>query len=356
MSSPDSRAAFEPRGLPTGIGSLPHEDPREAVGLIFELLPATPFWPQLPRRSPLEGMTLQYLKGFPGLRQPAGGGDPHVETGEEGAAELEPFYAKVLAGDVESFSLDPGRAAGFGAFEEAMARRAGPAPRFVKGHVTGPVTLASSLRDPRGREILYDDTFREALAAFVAQSIRWQVRRLAAHHVPVVLFLDEPVMEVFGSAYSAALTEELVASLWAPCLEAAREEGALSGIHCCGNTDWGLLFRSGTDIVNFDAWHFLDRMLLYPSEVAGFLGGGGILAWGIVPTTREAAGLEAGALLAKLREGMERLAAAGVNADLLRRRCLVTPSCGMGSLEPQLAGRILSLLVEVSEGLGGETA
>ena len=46
--------------LATGIGSLPHQDPEEAVRLVLEVFPEFPFWPQLPRRSLEERMTRQF--------------------------------------------------------------------------------------------------------------------------------------------------------------------------------------------------------------------------------------------------------------------------------------------------------
>lgn len=342
---------FEPQGLATGIGSLPFLDPRQAVEAVLRRLPRFPFWPQLPRRSPLEGMTLQYLEGFPGLRPRGPGADPGVDTGG-GGAELEAFYARVLGGDLEAFALSPERAPGFYALEDALVQSPPPGLRFVKGHVTGPVTLASSLKDLGGREVLHDDAFVEAVGAHVAQKARWQARRLGRLGAPVVVFLDEPVLEVYGSAYST-LSREQVLALLTPALDALREDGALSGIHCCGNTDWALLFESGTDIVNFDAYHFLDKMLLYPAEVGRFLAAGGALAWGVVPTSEAARTETAPALLSRLEQGLERLGAAGVDSGLLRRQCLITPSCGMGSLEPALAERILELVAEVSEGFRG---
>lgn len=315
---------------------------------MLHYLPEFPFWPQLPRRSPLEGMTLQYASSLPCLRSAGPGRDPQVDTGPDGGEELAAFYEAVLAGDLERFRLEPERAAGLPAFEDRLARVRPAALRFVKGHVTGPVTLATSLHDLSGREVLYDDTYREVVATTVAQQIRWQTERLSRLGVPVVLFLDEPAMEVFGSAFSSGLTAELVLSLWRPCLDAAREVGALSGIHCCGNTDWGFLFDAAPDIVNFDAFHFLERMLLYPEAAGRYLAGGGTLAWGLVPTDDAAAALSADELLSRLERGMARFGAAGLDPDLLRRQCLLTPSCGMGSLSPEVAERILLLLAEVS--------
>lgn len=354
VSAPGSRPRFEPAGLATGIGSLPHPKADPAVSLVLDTLGEFPFWPQLPRRSVLEGMTLQYAVGFPGLRDAGPGKDPVVDTGPDGQAELEGFYEAVLGGDPEYFALARERAEGFYAFEARVAQSRPPGLRYVKGHVTGPVTLASALKDRDGRDVLYDDTFREVVATFTAGCVRWQVRRLASLGVPVLVFLDEPVMEVYGSAYSAALTSELVESLWGPSLEAIREEGALSGIHCCGNTDWGFLFGSGADVVNFDAYHFLERMLLYPEGAQRFLSEGGVLAWGIVPTSSEAQGETGETLTRRLSEGFRQFIEAGVDEHLVRRQCLVTPSCGMGSLSPELAAKILGLLSDVSGRVRGQ--
>lgn len=344
-----SRRAFSPRGLATGIGSLPYRDPGEAVAAVLERLPAFPFWPQLPRRSPLEGMTLQYLEGFPGLRERPEGKDPVVDTGPEGLAEVEAFYGRVLAGDPAAFALSPERAPGFYALEEALVQSPPAGLRYVKGHITGPVTLATSLKDGNGRDVLHDDTFREVVGVHLAQKALWQARRLARFGAPVVLFLDEPVMEVFGSAYST-LSREAVQALWAPALDALAAEGVLTGIHCCGNTDWPVLFESGAAIVNFDAYHFLEKMLLYPEALARYLEGGGVLAWGAVPTAEKARELAGPVLARRLDEGIARVAAAGVDEGLLRRQSLLTPSCGMGSLDTDLAEHILDLLGELSDG------
>ena len=47
-------------GLATGIGSLPHEDPRAAVEVVLEETPRLPFAPELPMRSASEGMVAQW--------------------------------------------------------------------------------------------------------------------------------------------------------------------------------------------------------------------------------------------------------------------------------------------------------
>jgi hypothetical protein len=45
---------------------------------------------------------------------------------------------------------------------------------------------------------------------------------------------------------------------------------------------------------------------------------------------------------------MNNLAGKGIEKDLILERCLITPSCGTGSLTPELAERIFSTLSEVS--------
>ena len=341
-----SEPRFAPAGLATGIGSLPLVDPRAAVDLIIAHVPEIPFWPQLPRRSPLEGMVPQFLEGFPA------DGNLRVPGPARAAQALEGFYGAVLAEDPEAFGLSRDRAPGFYALEEALVHRPPPELRYVKAHVTGPVTLCSSLKEPSGREVLHDEGFREAVALLAARKALWQARRLGRLGVPVILFLDEPVMEVYGSAYSS-LSRDLVLELWRPTFEVLAGEDVLVGIHCCGNTDWGLLFECGAHIVNFDAYHFLEKMLLYPAEASAFLERGGGIAWGIVPTTEEAGRVTPEDLVRRLDDAMARFTAAGVDPDALRTGCLVTPSCGMGSLEPELAERILGLLREVSRRVRG---
>ncbi|MFH1129037.1 MAG: methionine synthase, partial [Candidatus Omnitrophota bacterium] len=56
------------RGLATGIGSLPYEDPAKAVDLVLKYLPQIPFWPQLPKLGGCEGMVAQFAQNLPCLK------------------------------------------------------------------------------------------------------------------------------------------------------------------------------------------------------------------------------------------------------------------------------------------------
>jgi hypothetical protein len=103
------------------------------------------------------------------------------------------------------------------------------------------------------------------------------------------------------------------------------------------------------DIVNFDAWGYMDKVLLYPGDIKTFYTRGGALAWGIVPTSEFTGKETADGLIVKLDEGMKRLEAAGIDRRVILKQCLLTPACGMGSLTPDTAEAILKLLREVSD-------
>jgi hypothetical protein len=102
------------------------------------------------------------------------------------------------------------------------------------------------------------------------------------------------------------------------------------------------------DIISFDAYLFGDTIAYYPVEVKSFLERGGILAWGIVPSSDKILGESPESLVGKLEERMDNLAGKGIGKDLIREKLLVTPSCGTGSLTPELAERVFSSLSEVS--------
>ena len=49
----------------TAIGSLPHTDPKAAAELVLEAHPRFPAAPQLPMRTPLEGIVAQWARALP---------------------------------------------------------------------------------------------------------------------------------------------------------------------------------------------------------------------------------------------------------------------------------------------------
>jgi hypothetical protein len=153
----------------TGIGSLPFTDTGEACELIFHYLPDAPHWPQLPRVSPREGMIDQFLEGAPGV----------VEEGEkaylralEPSEEWERFYQEYEECTLDAFAISRERARGWYAFVEELKRR--EPPPFIKGQVTGPITLGLTLKEQGGAVAFFNQDLRDMVVKLAAMKARWQ--------------------------------------------------------------------------------------------------------------------------------------------------------------------------------------
>ncbi|MCX5657742.1 MAG: hypothetical protein NTZ48_05915, partial [Candidatus Omnitrophica bacterium] len=132
-------------------------------------------------------------------------------------------------------------------------------------------------------------------------------------------------------------------------IEGIHKEGALAGIHCCGNTDWGFLTQTKTDIINFDAYGFSESLLLYPEEIRAFLERGGAIAWGIVPTGSDINDISPEDLIEKLNSTLKSLKAKGIDRKLISGHSLISPSCGLGSLGAEEGKMILKYAHKVSD-------
>ncbi|RLC71950.1 MAG: methionine synthase [Chloroflexi bacterium] len=334
--------SFKPRGLATHIGSLPHVDPEEACQLVLRYLPEIPAWPQLPHRSFLENMYAQFSQGFPGLILE----EDHLWVDREVdlSPELERLYDDCLEGRLEPYALSPDYAAGLQAFLQSRL----DSPLAVKGQVTGPVSFGLVIGDQNHRPIIYDDSLAEAIARHLKLKASWQEKVLSALFPRTIIFLDEPYLGSLGSAF-VAVPPQKAEGLVVEVLEGVR---GLKGIHCCGNADWPFLLRLPIDILSLDAYNFGESLALRPAEVKAFLERGGVLAWGIIPNDEETLSRETVAsLISRLQELLLLLSNKGVNYDILVEQSLITPSCGLASLSPELAERALKLTAEVSKEL-----
>ena len=94
---------------------------------------------------------------------------------------------------------------------------------------------------------------------------RWQIKMLKRLNPNVIIFIDEPYLVSIGSRYVNIPAGDVIRSL-DEVFSAIREEGALSGVHCCGNTDWPLLLKRGVDILNFDAYNFTNIWRKIPRD------------------------------------------------------------------------------------------
>jgi hypothetical protein len=104
-----------------------------------------------------------------------------------------------------------------------------------------------------------------------------------------------------------------------------------------------------TDIISFDAYNFGDSLGLYLSALKKFFREGGALAWGIVPSSERIKEESAENLWLKLDHFLKQLLKKGLEKEVLQKRSLLTPSCGMGALSEELAEEIMKKLAFLSQ-------
>jgi hypothetical protein len=341
--------------LATAIGSLPHASADDAVDVVLRSIPGCPVWPQLPKRGFREQMEVQYCEGLPCVVLDEVKGRMHFDTSNEDrtSAAVGEFYERYMAaegtGDWSAFAISPAFSAGIPALEKSLA--AGPKRQWVKVQTTGPLTTGLSVVDQNKRSIYYDEMLRDVLVKAAIAKCRWQIKKFAAFAEGIICFVDEPILSAFGSSTYVSVVRDDVVAVIAELVTAIHAEGALCGVHCCGNTEWPLLIDAGVDIINFDAFGFGESMTLYPEQVKKHLERGGTLAWGLVPTSEKAAEQTAGSLVSRFDGLAADLACRGISRELLLRQSLVTPSCGTGSLRQELAEKVFNLLQETSAAL-----
>ena len=336
------------KGLATGIGSLPHIDADLALDLIFKYIPQIPFWPQLPKRNMRERMVAQFSQGLPCLRLDEKGLFFDSEILEQ---EMAQFYEHIVADDNEYFKIAPDFAAGLWQFLSRLEKANLNQIKFIKGQVTGPFTFAASINDNEGRAILYNSVLIQAVQEGLAMKARWQIDLFRRFSKPIIIFLDEPYLACFGSAFTP-LNRQVVISVLSEFTKKIKAPDVLTGVHCCGNTDWSMFTEvPDIDIISFDAFNFFDRIMLYADQLLGFFKKGGLLAWGIVPTQDFNPQINVAVLSQRLNAGIETLIRKGIDKDLLKKSLILTPSCGLGVLNSDKAEPIFKCLAELSSTL-----
>jgi methionine synthase II (cobalamin-independent) len=331
----------------TGIGSLPFRSPEEACREILSHPSLIPFWPQLVQKDPREDMGLQYSPPLPCLKADLSQKALVSDTDCNRSESLTFFYEKFLSRDRSFFSLRPEFASGFYQMLTMIDELKAPGP-FVKGHVVGPLTLGLGTKVSPDRYLIHDADLMDAVVKGLAMEAVYQAQQFATLNKSAILFLDEPSLSGYGSAFTP-LSKNEVLDILGEIIQLIRgQTEAIIGLHCCGNTDWSLLLSLDIDILNFDAYGFGDSLLLYPQELKAFLNKGKILAWGIVPTADYTGAQNAQGLIERLTSLITNLAGKGLDQDRLYAQAMITPACGMGTLPENTARRLLALLSETS--------
>lgn len=331
---------FEANCMTTGIGSMPYVDSTIACNMVLDYFDI-PYWPQLPRRSFRESMP-QFLEGFPGLV--IKGSKLYIDP-VRFESKLETFYQRLLdfetRGIIEGFAISERYAKGLYRFPEFRGRMQDVAA--IKGQIIGPISFGLNVVGRNERPMIYDNDMRDALIRNLEMKVRYQEEILRTININTMIFVDESSLDLIYSPHVGYDEEKAKQDLEA-ILGAIR---GLRGIHCCTNTNWPFLLHL-VDVISFDAYNYSQNFVIHHDAIKGFIEKGGIIAWGIVPTSEDIFNEDAISLIRRLESNFEYLAAVGVDYHELLKKCLITPACGLGTKSRRIAVRAFRLTREIS--------
>ncbi len=353
--------SFKPKFLATGIGSMPFTDVEHAVDISLTKLPEAPFWPRLTKLGLNEHMEIQYSEGMPCVVIDREKNRMYFDTTGDYSEAFAGFYeAYMMAmdpddgnGDCSHLAINPDFAKGIYAMEKRLQSLDSKLP-FVKVQTTGPCSFALTIVDENKRAIYYNEEFRDVVVKALAMKCRWQIQKFQPFAEKVICFIDEPILSAFGSSTYVSVRREDIVAFLAEMIEAVHADDAIAGIHCCGNTEWSILVDAGIDIVAFDAFEFGETVAIYPDSIKPFLENGGMLAWGVVPTSTAIREQTVEKMVSHFEKVMDNLAAMGIDKQLIVEQAVITPSCGTGSMEPADAEKVFAINYGLSEAMRGK--
>lgn len=335
MQRASSREAAIRGGMATSIGSLPHTDARAAAAFVLRTHPDLPAAPQLPNRSPLEGMLAQWLRGLPEVRVDTDG-SLHRVDGVDRDAPIDTTFDTLAHG-------------GLLGFLEVCARLA-QRPKVVKLQLTGPLTLGLALCDlgvPAEPAFARASECARAWARAIVTRARARV-----DGADVLLFFDEPGLAVFradNAPVDAPIDSETATDILSGALASV---DCMVGVHVCGAGSLPVALAAGPDVLGVEVH---PRVLDHAAGLARFLDEGSFVAWGAVPTDRPIGEQVAAPWKAVLELWCE-LARRGCDPVRVRQQALVTPACGLALHGVTQAERALRLARELANRVGDQAA
>jgi hypothetical protein len=351
---PFSETGVLPAVLITAVGSLPHTDPSQAVQLILNTLEQAPHPPQLPLSDPREQMWIQFSEGLPRFRVDVENLNYFFDTTGDPLPEIEQFYSQYLAvidgSKGEEFSVGPEFGKGIRLFQDRIAAE-GRKRDLLKIQVTGPLSFALTVTDETRKPIFYHSLFKDVAVKGMGLKAVCLLEQFKTVADNVIVMFDEPSMSAYGSSAFLGVSKSDVVESLDEVMSMVADHGGIPGVHCCGNTDWGILMESSARVINFDAVDYMETMAIYGPQLQDFLARGGVMSWGAVPNTDKIEHETADDVIRRISQGMRLLEQAGVDRALLTERIIVTPACGCATLTQTQAERVYQVLQELGRKL-----
>ena len=294
-----------------------------------------PFWPQLPNRAVKEMMLPQWGLCLPNAQWD--GTLLHWSAATDDAA-------------LDAAALPPpDRAAGWYAFLEWLTSvPEDKRPTVVKGQLTGPLTLAMTLRDAADQAPFADIETMLWLGRFCGRLGALQARALTVLVPHVVIVFDEPALASVDEP-SLPLPWRHASAVLQEAFSPVQAAGALAGVHCCQPPNWTRALDARPNLIHFDGREGrVDDLLEHQSALRNHVARGGYLGWGIWPTDDPAQGFDPAAMQYFLARAARELSFVDASMGLLFKRSFLSGACGGAGLNPEQEARMAADLEEMS--------
>jgi hypothetical protein len=279
-----------------------------------------PALPELPRRSGSDTLIGLVAAGLDGVSI-ADGGALRVDRASVAVSGNGPVADATLV-----------------AFCDAITGRSEP----VKWQRCGPLTLALALVEGGAAP---QDALVIAIAAVRSQLALVQSAVAAvAPDATQVAVLDEPGLTALGHPSFPWSADEVIDAV-STCLADLEARGCTTGVHSCGTVDWAVVSEAGPSILFAPVGGTLGANA---ACVSRHLELGGVIAWGVVPTSRPL-GESADRLWHMLAAEWCELVGAGCDPLQLRQQAMVTPECGLAFHDPEQVAPIFGLAASIGE-------
>lgn len=256
----------------TAMGIMPHRDIDKALELALSL--DIPFWPQLPNVSLYEDMYIQSSENFPGIivDQEKGRLIFNTETFKD---ELEEYFLKM--DDLKTYGLSSKYSLVFDKFLSKDLK----GYSAIRGQITGPISFGFKVMDEELKPIIYNDEVRSILFDFLQKKVNHQYDLLYEKNINAFVWVDEPGLGYVFSGLSG-YNDQQARKDYNDFVEGLKGP---KGLHLCADVNLPYLLDLGVEILSFDAFQIGFMPKEYTRNVSQFIQKGGIISWGIVPTT-----------------------------------------------------------------------